>query len=279
MRPEDSSFADLLQETDDAIDIAELGQAGFERHAQGRAGFDRIETEIVAHVVDGRDIIQLSETEVGADQRDRFILDGADDRFAAFIRKKIPAGDDAAGHAARSDFAFAREDQLAELFAAQFRGVLEFAFGKIAGRQRSHFVDRADNRCRAVQVLRSLGPKLRIVDQFLREGFGRGAEQRLIDHFYRLADGLADNDGLQPFAPHDCAETAACGMIAALVALSGRGDAGARHQIFAGLADAYDAGIRPVAFLEPIGRCIRTKSRLHRQPVPAPQIRRQEREY
>ena len=278
MRPSTVPSPTCVQKTDDSFDVAELCQAGLERHAQGRTGFDRIKTEIVAHVVERRNIIEGSESEVGADKRDRLILDAADNRLAGFVRKKISARDDATGHAARPDLAFARKDQLAELFAAQFRGMLEFPFGKITRRKRSHFVDRADDRRRAVQVLRSLGPELRIVDQFLRESFGSRAEKRLIRHFHSLANRLADDNGLQPLAPHDRAETAARGMIAALVAFAGRGDAGARHQIFAGLADAYNRGIRSKTFLEAIRRRIRSESHNIVRPESVRPIPRQERE-
>ena len=69
----------------DAFEIAELGQAGLDGHAQRRAGLDRVETEIVAQVVEPGDLVQVAPGR-GSSPAGRSSRTGACRRWACPLR-------------------------------------------------------------------------------------------------------------------------------------------------------------------------------------------------
>ena len=84
-------------------------------------GLDRVQAEVVAHVVEPGDVIQVAQAQVRAQQGDRLVLKRADDGLAGLVHVDVAAGDHAARHAARADLAAAGQDGLAQRLAAQAR--------------------------------------------------------------------------------------------------------------------------------------------------------------
>ena len=146
--------ADILENLDHVVHVAEFALAGLHQHADRRAGLDGIDAEVVGDIVDDRHVVRIGESAVAAHEPEGFVLHRRHHLVAVLVGIDVRALDHAAGHAGMGRFTAPRQIDLADMRAAERHGALvradQFAGREVAGRQAAHLVGEVADHGRAV---------------------------------------------------------------------------------------------------------------------------------
>ncbi len=238
---EGGSLTDLFHEFDRSFPVAKRGKPTVHRHGERSTDLDRVQTVIVAQLVQLGDRVQVVDPAVCAERPVGFVLDARGVLAPIGAVPGVRALNYAAGRAGvvvelLSGALFVpREDRLTSDLCRS----LEPPFAEVARGQAPYLVDDVHQHRRAVRI----EPALRLGNVVRQQRIGKLlpplVEQFLIYDLHSRGVGVIDDDELQSLAPENSAQSTTSRVAARATLKVVESDSSSSHKPFSGDADPH----------------------------------------
>ncbi len=205
------SFSDFLYQLCGGLTVPKGRQASFHSNSQRGSHLDRVETQVVAHAVQARNLIQVVDLEIGSHQGQGLELQRGYNWFAFRVHKHVAALNDATRHTTFTDLTAAFEDHLAQLLGSNTLSPLELPSTEVACRKRADLLDDAQDGRGTVAMHRTLTTRFWAFDQFARKAPGGLLKSFHIVHLWSFGAGVIDHNCFESLDPHHSTQTTARG--------------------------------------------------------------------
>ncbi len=209
------ALSDLFHHGDRRLGVAELLVTGIHRDRHGHTRTHRVDTDVVAQMVESGDHIQIDDAGHAACRPDGLILQGAGNEVAVLVHVFIGTMNHALAAALMCGLAPSLFDDLRHPLAADIFPTIKRALARVVAGKRAHTVDGCDQRRRpefgqyfAAHVIR-LHKRHHILDRRLKSlwiGYGIRRFPTLIDH--KRLQTLGAHDGAHAPASSGTARSA-----------------------------------------------------------------------